>query len=96
MKNLEHLIETVHPLDMPRRPSNLQIWNLCNNPAKPPKKLLETLGHGLGYGIITKQRDKNPVDLERLRRSTRFKFVKFPTNGDEEDEYNLKFRTTSD
>ena len=95
MRNLEHLIETVHPLDMPRRPSNLKIWNLCADPTKPSKKLLETLGLGLGYGIITKQRDKNPIDIKRLRRATRLKFVEFPLTDDEED-YNPKLRATSD
>jgi hypothetical protein len=80
---------------MPRRPSNLKIWNLCDDPTKPPKKLLETLGLELGYGIITKQRDKNPIDLDRLRRSTRLKFVKFSPTYDDED-YNPKLRTSSD
>jgi hypothetical protein len=93
--NLKHLIETVHPLDMPRRPSNLKIWNLCVDPTKPSKKLLDALDLGLGYGIITKQRDKNPIDIERLRRATRLKFVKFPPTDDDE-EYNPKLRATSD
>jgi hypothetical protein len=95
MNNLEHLIETVHPLDLPRRPSNLKIWNLCKDPSKPPKKLLETLGLGLGYGIITKQHDKSPINLDRLRRSTRLNFVKFPSD-DKEEEYNPKLQATSD
>jgi hypothetical protein len=80
---------------MPGRPSNLKIWNLCVDPTSPSTKLLDTLGLRLGYGIITKQRNKNPIDIERLRRATRLKFVKFPPT-DDDKEYNPKLLATSD
>jgi hypothetical protein len=41
------------------------------------------------------RQDKNPIDLVRLCRSTRLKFVKFPPTDDDKD-YNPKLRTTSD
>ena len=80
--NLDHLQQHYDPDDMPRRPDNLQLHNLCNDKSLVTDALLETLGLGLGHGVAMKQKDENPIDFDRLRRSVRIQFSDFDKDND--------------
>jgi hypothetical protein len=61
----------------------LKVHNLCTDPKAIPEDLLNTLGLNLNYGISLKpDKERIPIDFERLRRSIRLKFVKFPPKQD--------------
>jgi hypothetical protein len=78
-KNVHHLIDNFHPTDLPRQAKNLKVHNLCDDPSSIDQTLLDTLGLNLNFGISLKpNKEKFPIDFERLRRSIRLKFVKFP------------------
>ena len=77
--NILRLTSEIHPLNLPRRPNNLKVHNICLKPEAITKELLDTLGLNLGFGIsLPPKKDKTPIDFERLRRSIRVKFIKFP------------------
>ena len=67
-KNVTKIQKTTNNLDIPQKPQNLQLHNLCNNKSLVIQDLIDTLGLGLGHGVTTKQPQKNPIDFERLRR----------------------------
>jgi hypothetical protein len=68
----------------------LKVHNICHNPEAISKELLDTLGLNLGFGIsMPPNKEKTPIDFERLRRSIRVKFLKFPDQ-DTERTYNPK------
>ena len=78
-QNIIQITEEIHPLNLPRRPNNLKVHNICYNPEAISKELLDTLGLNLGFGIsMPPKKEKTPIDFERLRRSIRVKFIKFP------------------
>ena len=78
-KNVHHLIDNCHPMDLPRQAKNLKVHNLCDDPSSISQDLLNTLGLNLNFGISIKpNKEKVPIDFDRLRRSIRLKFVKFP------------------
>ena len=96
LKNVIHLTETVHYLDLPRQPMNLKVHNLCLDQASISKETLDTLGLNLNYGVsLPPTKEKVPIDLDRLRRSIRLKFIKFPIK-DNNDPYIPKLHTKSD
>ena len=92
--NIRHLILTNDPLNLPRKPRNLKIHNLCTNPKALSKEILETLGLNLGHGIAMPIKKTNPIDFERLRRTIRLKYVAFPPE-DPNNRYNPKLRVAS-
>jgi hypothetical protein len=78
-QNILRLATTIHPLNLPRRPKNLKVHNLCQEKEKISKELLETLGLNLGFGIaLPPQKDKIPIDFERIRRDIRIKYIELP------------------
>jgi hypothetical protein len=82
-KNINHLLDNYHAADLPRQPNNLKVHNLCADPKSISKPLLDTLGLNLNFGVSIKPRKDNvPIDFERLRRSIRLKYVKFPIKTD--------------
>jgi hypothetical protein len=96
LKNVIYLTKTVHYLDLPRQPMNLKVHNLCLNQASISKETLDTLGLNLNYGVsLPPTKEKVPIDLDRLRRSIRLKFIKFPIK-DNNDPYIPKLHTTLD
>ena len=62
------LRRTTNDYDLPRKPRNLQLHNLCNDKSLVTNDLIDTLGLGLGHGVTIKQPQQNPIDFERLRR----------------------------
>jgi hypothetical protein len=78
-KNFHHLIDNCHPADLPRQAKTLKVHNLCADPSSINQDLLGTLRLNLNFGISLKpNKEKTPIDFERLRRSIRLKFTKFP------------------
>jgi hypothetical protein len=66
-KNINQLIDTYHPTEIPRQPKNLKVHNLCTDPNSISKNLLDTLGLNLNFGVSIKPRkDDIPIDFERL------------------------------
>ena len=92
--NIRHLILTHDPLNLPRKPRNLKIHNLCTDQKALSKEILETLGLNLGHGIAMPIKKTNPIDFERLRRTIRLKYVPFPPE-DPNNRYNPKLRVAS-
>jgi hypothetical protein len=96
LKNVRHLTETIHPLDLPRQPRNLKVHNLCKNANLISAEMHNTLGLNLSFGVsLPPLKDKIPIDLERLKRSIRLKFIKFPPKVDNET-YVPKLHAKSD
>jgi hypothetical protein len=72
-------MDNCHTMDLPRQAKNLKVHNLCDNPTSIPQDLLDSLGLNLNFGISMKpNKEKIPIDFERLKRSIRLKFVRFP------------------
>ena len=69
--------------NIPRKPDNLQLHNLCNDKSMVTDKLLETLG--LGPNVTLKQKDVKPINFERLRYSIRLQFAEFDRDYDDND-----------
>ena len=92
--NIRHLILTNDPLNLPRKPRNLKIHNLCANQKALSKEILETLGLNLGHGIVMPIKKTNPINFERLQRTIRLKYVAFPPE-DPNNRYNPKLRVAS-
>ena len=84
-ENLDHLRKNTDPDNMPRKPENLQLHNLCRDKNLVTNELLETLGLGLGHGLALEQKDENPIDFERLRYSIRLQFADFDKDNDDDD-----------
>ena len=64
--NIRHLILTNDPLNLPRKPRNLKIHNLCTDQKALSKEILETLGLNLDHCIAMPIKKTNPIDFERL------------------------------
>ena len=92
--NTRHLVLTNNPLNLPRKPRNLKIHNLCTNQKALSKEILETLGLNLGHGIAMPIEKTNLIDFERLQRTIRLKYVHFPPE-DPNNRYNPKLRVAS-
>lgn len=84
-KNLELLALNTHPNDMPQRPRNSKVHNLCEDKSSVSQELLDTRGLDLGYSVVLPQPESNPIDFERLRRSIRIQCSNLP---EPEEEYN--------
>ena len=95
-QNVLRLATNTHPLDLPRRPNNLKVHNLCREPEKISKELLDTLGLNLGFGIaLPPKKDKIPIDFERIRRDIRIKFIEFPDDSNN-NTFNKKLHVKKD
>jgi hypothetical protein len=66
-------------MDLPRQAKNLKVHHLCRDPTSISQDLPDTLGLNLNFGIsLEPDKEKIPIDFERLRRSIGLKFVEFP------------------
>jgi hypothetical protein len=75
---------------------NLKVHNLCCKKTTISKDILDTLGLNLNYGVsLPPNKEEIPIDLDRLRRSIRLKFIKFPQKEDNEP-FISKLHTKSD
>jgi hypothetical protein len=93
-ENLDYLRTTTNHDDMPRKPDNLQLHNLCKDRSLVTEDLIQMLGLGLGHGLALEQKEEDPIDFERLRRSIRLQF--HGINRDNGYDYNLKLYVPSD
>lgn len=61
---------------LPQPIQNDRIWNLCRDNTELPFDLEKLLSFNLGHGVCTKpDTSKLPIDIDRLRRSIRSKFL---------------------
>ena len=84
-ENLDHLRKNTDPDNMPQKPDNLQLHNLCSDKNLVTDDLLETLGLGLGHGVALEQKDENLIDFEQLRYSIQLQFADFDKDNDNDD-----------
>ena len=82
---LKYIESNWDPMNLPRKPWNLQLRSLCVNKSLVTQDLKETLGLGLGHCTTIKPPEPNPIDMQCLCRSVRIAFTEFQ---DSNDNYN--------